>query len=90
LTIRPEQPIYMALLINQILKEKFRICSMPCFKMTDNCLSIASYNCLLLMTITEIIYVPACESDIIPPTILHFHNIHDLVFPDPRYLHLHY
>jgi hypothetical protein len=42
------------------------------------------------MTITKIIYVPACESDIIPPTILHFHNIHDLVFSDPIYLHLHY
>ena len=53
------------------------------------CLSITSSNCLHLIAMAEIIQVPCCKSNLIIPTVLHFHNIHYLVFADPRNLHRH-
>jgi hypothetical protein len=54
-----------------------------------DCLSITNSNCLHLIAMAEIIQVPCCKANFIIPTVLHFHNIHYLVFADPRNMHRH-
>ena len=89
LTITPEQSLEVPFPISLVVEEEIRIPTSALCQVTDDCLSITSSNCLHLIAMLEIIQVPCCKSNLIIPTILHFHNIHYLVFADPRNLHRH-
>ena len=88
LSITPEQSHQMSLLISHAPEKEINVSAFSFPKVSDDCLTITSRNCPLLMTMVAIVQVPLCVSNFIIPTILHFLNFKNLVFADPTNLHL--
>ena len=88
LSITPEQSHQMSLLISHGPEKEISVSVFSFPKVSDDCLTITSRNCPLLMTMAEIVQVPLCVSNFIIPTVLHFLNSKTLVFTDPTNLHL--
>ena len=88
LTINPEQSLQMAMLVYQVLEEKIHISLSPRHHVHDHRISITGTDCLLLISMAEIINVPLYASNLIKSTVLKAQNIHNTVFADPTFFHV--
>jgi hypothetical protein len=89
LTISPKQSLQMANVVNQVPEEKIRISLSPRHHVHDHHFSITGTDCILLISMAEIINVTLYASNLIKSTVLNAQNIHNMVFADPRFFHVH-